>query len=110
MTFVDGFLEALNGGKCPACGTQVVIKVEDKFQPELWENATTLPEIQAVAINDLDLSVRTRCSLEQVGITTVGQLLNSTEAHIRTGLVISDSVIDEIRQLLSSKGLSIPTS
>jgi hypothetical protein len=110
MTFVDYFLEALHGGKCPDCWTQVVIQVLARLQPELWERATTLPEIRAVVIEELDLSVRTRRSLEQIGITTVGDLLNSTEARIRQAVPVSDPVIAEIERLLASKGLSLASS
>jgi endogenous inhibitor of DNA gyrase (YacG/DUF329 family) len=110
MTFVDYFLEQLHGGKCPDCGTQVVFQVPERFQPWLWEQATTESEIRAIVIDELDLSVRTRRSLEQVGITTVGELLDSTEARIRQGLTVSDSVIAEIERLLASKGLSLAGS
>ena len=107
MTFVDYFLEKLSGGKCPDCGTQVVIRVAESFRPELWERATTESEIRSVVIEQLDLSVRTRRSLEQAGIATVGELLDSTEAQIRRGLAVSDSVIAEIERLLATKGLSL---
>ena len=110
MTFVDYFLEKLNGGKCPACGTQVVFQVPERFQPELWERATTESEIHAIAIEELDLSVRTKRSLEEVGITTVGELFDSTEAQIRQGVTVSDSVIAEVERLLASKGLSLARS
>jgi rRNA maturation protein Nop10 len=110
MTFVDYFLEKLYGGKCPVCGTQVVFQVPERFQPELWERARTESEIRAIVIEQLDLSVRTRRSLAQLGITTVGELLDSTEAHIRRGLTVSDSVITEVERLLESKGLSIAGS
>ena len=108
MTFVDFFLEELHGGNCPACGTKVVIRVLEPFQPEKWEEATTLPEIRAIRIDELDLSVRTRNSLATLEIETVGNLLDSTEARIRQRFSVSDSVITEVRQLLASKGLSIP--
>jgi hypothetical protein len=110
MTFVDCFLEKLNGGQCPDCGTQVVIQVPERLQPELWARATTEAEIRALVIEELGLSVRTTQSLEQVGITTVGELLDSTEAQIRQGLAVSDSVIAEVGRLLSSKGLSLAGS
>jgi rRNA maturation protein Nop10 len=110
MTFVDYFLEKSHGGKCPDCGTQVVIRVPERFQPEVWERAKSLPEIRAVVIEDLYLSVRTKRSLEQVGITTVGDLLDSTEARIRDGVSVSDSVIAEIERLLASKRLSLAGS
>jgi hypothetical protein len=65
MTFVDYFLEKLNGGKCPVCGTQVVFQVPERFQPELWERATKLSEIRAIVIEELDLSVRTGARLSK---------------------------------------------
>jgi len=107
MTFVGDFLEKLHSGKCPACGTQVVIRVSDPFQPEIWEQATTLPEIRTIAMEKLDLSVRTRISLRKLNITTIGDLLDSSEATFQQGLAVPDSVIDEIRRLLATKGLSI---
>lgn len=110
MTFVDLFLQKVHSGKCPDCGTQVVMQVEERFQPQLWEKTTNLSELRQIAINYLTLSVRTSHSLEQVEILTIGQLLDSTEAKIRQCLAVSDSVIDEIRRLLASKGLSIPVS
>jgi endogenous inhibitor of DNA gyrase (YacG/DUF329 family) len=110
MTFVDYFLETLHGGKCPACGTQVVIRVQERFRPEVWESATTLPEIRAVVIDNLDLSVRTRRSLEQLGLVTIGDVLDTTEARIRQGLPVADPVIAEIRRLLATKGLAVASA
>jgi DNA-directed RNA polymerase alpha subunit len=109
MTFVDHFLEMSYGGKCPDCGTRVVIQVPERFHPEKWERATTLPEIRAVVIEEMNLSIRTKCSLEQVGITTVGDLLDCNETRIRQGGAVSDSVIAEIERLLTTKGLSLAT-
>jgi DNA-directed RNA polymerase subunit RPC12/RpoP len=108
MTFVDSFLEELHGGNCPACGTKVVVRVPEQFQPEKWDEATTLPEIRAIRIDELELSVRTRNSLAALEIETVGDLLNLTEARIRQRFAVSDSVIAEVRQLLASKGLAVP--
>src|SRR5262249_38671066 len=99
-----------HGGKCPACGTQVVIRVPERLQTDVWERAATPAEIRAVVIEELDLSVRTRRSLEQLGIVTVGDLLDSTETRIRQGLAVSDPVIVELGRPLASKGLSLATS
>src|SRR4051794_27541007 len=93
MTFVDQHLEASHGGKCPTCRTRVVVQVSDPLQPEAWERAMTLHAIRAVLIDELYLSVRTRVVLRRVGITTVGDLLDSTEARIRRGDRASDSMI-----------------
>jgi DNA-directed RNA polymerase alpha subunit len=110
MTFVDSFLETWSGGKCPACGTPVVLRVQDRSQPEARESATTLAEIRAFALDDLWLSVRTRRVLEEAGVTTVGQLLDSTESAIRHSPLAGNSVIAEIQRLLSGKGLSIAST
>jgi DNA-directed RNA polymerase alpha subunit len=110
MTFVDSFLQELHGGKCPSCGTQVVVQVEDRRQPEAWEVAETLPEIRAVAIEDLYLSVRAKRSLEQAGVTTIGELLDFTEAKIRQSVVFGESVVKEVRELLARKGLAMRSS
>ena len=107
MTFVDEFLDKAHAGNCPECGTHVVIRVPYRFQTEAWEKATTLLEIRSFIIEELDLSVRTKRSLEQLGITTIGQLLESSEQTIREKLVVSDSVVEEIHRLLASKSLSM---
>lgn len=108
MTFVDSFLERATQGKCPKCGTQVVIQVEEHLQTHLWEQATIQAEISAIEIGKLNLSVRTRRTLAKLNIKTIGELLSASESRIRTGVPISEPVTDEIRQLLASKGLKLP--
>jgi hypothetical protein len=106
MTFVDQFLTELHGGKCPDCGTQVVKQVEGGWQPEVWERATGLADIRAVRIDALDLSVRTKNSLEQLGIVSIGDLLDCGAGRIRRGLAVAEPVLREVRQLLAEKSLS----
>jgi predicted RNA-binding Zn-ribbon protein involved in translation (DUF1610 family) len=108
MTFMDLFLQEDHGGLCPACGSQVVITVEDGRQPEEWVRAQTLSEIRTVLIKDLYLSVRAICSLEHLAIANVGQLLDRSQATIPEKLGLADSVVGELRRLLASKGLSLP--
>ena len=110
MTFVDYLLEKTSGGKCPKCGTQLVYQVLDRFQPEVWDNATTLSEIRNLKIDQLDLSVKTRNLLAKVGVTTVGELLVCTEAQLRSETNVSDRIIAEIEQLLADKGLKLSNS
>jgi predicted RNA-binding Zn-ribbon protein involved in translation (DUF1610 family) len=104
MTFVDEFLERATGGKCPNCGTLAVTRVPDRVQPDVWVNATALDDIR---IRSLWLSVRTMNVLEHVGIATVGDLLDSTEERIQSGPKFGDSVLREVRALLTSKGLAL---
>jgi hypothetical protein len=107
MTMVDGFLTALHAGKCPACGTQVVKEVEVSRHPEVWDKATGLTEIRALRIDALCLSIRTEYSLEQLGVITVGDLLDGGAGRIRRGLPVAEPVLRELRELLAEKGLSL---
>lgn len=107
MTFMDSFLEKIHGGNCPECGIRVVIRLPLLSLPELWEQANTHHEIRAIEIENLGFSVRTTNSLAQLGITTVGELLDGTKAQIRNGVLISDSVIAEVERLLATKDLSL---
>src|SRR5262249_14082162 len=107
MTFVDHFLTALNGGKCPGCGTQVVKQVEGGWQPEVWERATSLTDIRAVLIDALDLSVRTKNSLEQLDIVSVGDLLDCGAGRVRRELAVAEPVLREVRELLAEKSLPL---
>jgi Bacterial RNA polymerase, alpha chain C terminal domain len=107
MTFVDYFLEKCFGGKCRVGGTQVVSQVPLDQQPPGWEETSDLIELRAVLLVDLNLSVRTTLSLDKLGIATVGDLLDTTEANIRNQVIMPEHVIEEIRRLLESKGLAL---
>jgi hypothetical protein len=107
MTFVDHFLTELNGGKCDGCGTQVVKQVEGGWQPEVWERATSLADIRAVLIDALDLSVRTKNSLAQLGVVSVGDLLDFGAGRIRRELAVAEPVLREVRELLAEKSLPL---
>jgi hypothetical protein len=107
MTFMDHFLTELNGGKCPGCGTPVVNQVEGGWQPQVWERTTALADIRAARIDALDLSIRTKNSLEQLGIVRIGDLLDCGAGRIRRGLAVAEPVLREVRELLGEESLSL---
>jgi DNA-directed RNA polymerase alpha subunit len=108
ITFVDTFLLAHNEGRCPECGTQVVV---DERQEHGGHPADSLSaakaneEIRGVKIVDLDLSVRCRLALTRIGIDNLGALLQLTKDDLSKQLEQLPLCIDEIEEFLVGKGL-----
>ena len=107
MTFVGDLLMASTGGKCPKCGTQVVVDgPQDQDQRvDSLSLAQSDDEIRAVQIVDLDLSVRCRLAPVRAGLETVGDLLELAKADLADRLGHVQSCIKEIDEILAGKGL-----
>jgi DNA-directed RNA polymerase alpha subunit len=107
MTFVGDLLTASTGGKCPKCGTQVVVDEpqEQGHRVDSLSLAQSEEEIRAVKIVDLDLSVRCRNALVQMGLETVGDMLELTKTDLANRLGHIQLCIKEIDDLLAGKGL-----
>lgn len=103
MTMVEEFLTKTHRGKCPECGTQIVVDdPTTEFRTgsciATWD-AKSILEIQVV---DLKVSVRCRLHLYQAGIRTVGDLLQLTTAEIAARSSELPRSVDEISQLQSN--------
>jgi DNA-directed RNA polymerase alpha subunit len=107
MTFVADFLEHATDGKCPDCGTNVVIQVECYIYSEEWANEKDPVRLRKFRIDELGLSVRTTNSLAQMGVETIGHLLEIKEGDIRKAFKVAEPVIIEITNLLAGKNLSL---
>ena len=58
-------------------------------------------------VTDFELSVRTRNALRKMSIRTLGDLLNVTEAELRSFKNFGDASLDEIKAMLAQKGLQL---
>ena len=60
-----------------------------------------------IAITDFELSVRARNCLQSMGINTLGDLLRINEEQLLAYKNFGETSLDEIKQLLTSKGLRL---
>lgn len=108
MTFVDEFLMASTGGKCPECGTQVVLDRPVEFrrrQVNMLLAAKSPAEAEAVQLVDLDLPVRCRLLLMRMGIETFGDLVqHAKETFLSPRLESGISCLEEVLKLLEGRG------
>ncbi len=58
-------------------------------------------------ITDFELTVRTRNALRKMSIRTLGDLLRVTESELRSFKNFGDASLDEIKAMLSQKGLRL---
>lgn len=61
-------------------------------------------------VTDFELSVRTRNALRKMSIRTLGDLLNVSEAELRSFKNFGDASLDEIKAMLAQKGLQLGQS
>lgn len=66
-----------------------------------------LAQLLAVSVNDFELSVRSRNCLTKMGIDTLGDLVRTTEQQLLSSKNFGETSLVEIREMLSSKGLSL---
>ena len=61
-------------------------------------------------VTDFDLSVRTRNALRKMSVRTLGDLLRVTEADLRSYKNVGDASLEEIRAMLTQRGLRLGQS
>ncbi len=66
-----------------------------------------LHQIMGIPVTDFELSVRSRNCLQKMGIMTLGDLVECTEADLLASKNFGETSLMEIRDMLSSKGLSL---
>lgn len=66
-----------------------------------------LSQMLSVSVNDFELSVRSRNCLQKMGIHTLGDLTRTTEQQLLSSKNFGETSLVEIREMLSSKGLSL---
>ncbi|MHC5060593.1 MAG: tetratricopeptide repeat protein [Planctomycetota bacterium] len=63
--------------------------------------------ILGIPISDFELSVRSRNCLKKMGIFTIGDLLNTTEAELLSYKNFGETSLVEIKKILDFKGLTL---
>ncbi len=66
-----------------------------------------LAQVLNVPVTDFELSVRSRNCLENMGITTLGDLTRTTELDLLNSKNFGETSLVEIRDILHSKGLDL---
>lgn len=66
-----------------------------------------LDQVLALPVSDFELSVRSRNCLQKMGILTLGDLARTTEEEILASKNFGETSLVEIKDMLSSKGLSL---
>ena len=66
-----------------------------------------MAQLLAVSVNDFELSVRSRNCLTKMGIETLGDLVRTSEQQLLSSKNFGETSLVEIREMLSSKGLSL---
>jgi DNA-directed RNA polymerase subunit alpha len=92
-------------------GLRLGMALEDKagaakpLDPEIASQAS--PELLQKAISDLELSVRARRALDRLGVKTVLELINKTEAELLGCKNFGVTSLNEIKERLTEFGLSL---
>ncbi|MCH7807666.1 MAG: DNA-directed RNA polymerase subunit alpha [Planctomycetes bacterium] len=79
----------------------MVYDERDAREQEQWDAVLDVP------VTDFELSVRSRNCLRQMDITTLGDLLKTTETQLLSYKNFGETSLNEIRAMLSQKGLRL---
>jgi DNA-directed RNA polymerase subunit alpha len=82
-------------------------KIEGGKLPTAPKAVEVSPEVLNQHIDSLDLSVRSRKCMERLGITSIGQLINRTEAELLSAKNFGQTSLNEIKQRLEERGLRL---
>lgn len=66
-----------------------------------------MAQLLATPVTDFELSVRSRNCLEEMGIRTLGDLMQTTEQELLSRKNFGETSLEEIRDMLASKGLKL---
>jgi DNA-directed RNA polymerase subunit alpha len=66
-----------------------------------------LDQVLGLPVSDFELSVRSRNCLQKMGVLTLGDLARTSEAEILASKNFGETSLAEIKDMLSSKGLSL---
>ncbi len=66
-----------------------------------------LSQLLSISVNDFELSVRSRNCLQKMGVETLGDLVRTSEQQLLSSKNFGDTSLQEIREMLSSKGLGL---
>ena len=77
------------------------------YDEEAMKRRERLAAVLAIPVSDFELSVRSRNCLQKMGIFTLGDLARCSEQELLTSKNFGETSLDEIREMLTSKGLSL---
>ena len=77
------------------------------YDEDMEKKEDRLNQILRIPITDFELSVRARNCLNKMGITTLGDLVEKTEAELLTYKNFGETSLSEIKEILGGKGLRL---
>jgi DNA-directed RNA polymerase subunit alpha len=77
------------------------------YDEEAQRRNDRLAQTLNMPVTNFELSVRSRNCLQKMGIDTIGDLTRTTEAELLSSKNFGETSLFEIREMLSSKGLSL---
>ncbi len=77
------------------------------YDEEAMKRRERLTAVLSIPVTDFELSVRSRNCLQKMGIFTLGDLARCSEQELLTSKNFGETSLDEIREMLMSKGLSL---
>lgn len=77
------------------------------FDEDAQRRRDRMSQVLNIPVSDFELSVRSRNCLQKMGILTLGDLARCTENDLLASKNFGETSLVEIREMLSSKGLSL---
>ncbi len=77
------------------------------YDEEAQKRRDRLAQVLSIPVTDFELSVRSRNCLQKMGIFTLGDLARCSEQELLGSKNFGETSLDEIRDMLMSKGLSL---
>ena len=77
------------------------------FDEDAQRRRDRMSHVLSIPVSDFELSVRSRNCLQKMGIQTLGDLARCTEAELLASKNFGETSLVEIREMLTSKGLSL---
>ncbi len=77
------------------------------FDEDAQKRRDRLAQVLSIPVTDFELSVRSRNCLQKMGLFTLGDLTRCTEQELLASKNFGETSLDEIREILVSKGLQL---
>ncbi|HPP51658.1 MAG TPA: DNA-directed RNA polymerase subunit alpha C-terminal domain-containing protein, partial [Thermoguttaceae bacterium] len=74
---------------------------------DIQKKRDRLSQVMNIPVSDFELTARSRHCLQKMGIRTLGDLCRTTEQELLASKNFGETSLQEIRQILASKGLSL---
>jgi DNA-directed RNA polymerase subunit alpha len=80
------------------------------YHPDEEQDASAFKQVMEIPVTDFELSVRSRNCLKKMNIRTLGDLTRVNEGQLLGSKNFGETSLDEIREIMSSKGLRVGQS